>query len=383
MSFVAVAVGGSAVLGYSASRSAAKSAERSAQAIAATGDEANQLARDQFDWFKAEVARTQPQRDASEALANKVAGAQLQGMEFATQQARDMDARNKAVFQPLEDRIVADAQQFDTQGRRMQAANEAAAEVEASFGRAQDDLSRSLARSGVTPGSGRSMSLMQDAALQKAKAVTGATTSAVRNVEQQGYARRMDAAGIGKGIISNQATMQQIAQGGGAQAVGASGAATATSQGGANLMQAGFSGAQAGLSNAGNLYSQAARVQQYGDQNTMAGYGMLGQAAGFLLSDKNKKKGTGKQADTAQALQQVVATPVEDGWEYDEAKGAPAGSGGKKRTGPMAQKVRKTMGEEVAPGGQAIDIVSMNGKLMAGMQELAKRVNKIEKAVAA
>jgi hypothetical protein len=49
----------------------------------------------------------------------------------------------------------------------------------------------------------------------------------------------------------------------------------------------------------------------------------------------------------------------------------------------MAQRVRQTMGEEVAPGGKAIDVVSMNGKLIAGMQALTKRVARIEQRVAA
>lgn len=224
---------------------------------------------------------------------------------------------------------------------------------------------------------------MQDAALKKATAIAGATTGAVKNVEQQGYARKMDAVGLGKGIVGNQATMQQIAQSGGAQAVNASGAAINASQSGANLMQSGFQGARAGINDAGSLYGQAAKVQSYADSATMSGYKQLGQAAGFLLSDEGKKKGTGKRADTKKALAEVVDTPVDEGWEYDEAKGAPAGSGGTKHTGPMAQKVRKTMGEKVAPGGKAIDLVSMNGNLMAGMQELAKRMSKLEKRIAA
>jgi len=383
MSFIAAAVAGSAVLGYSASRSASKAASKQADAISQQGDAANQLGRDQFDWFKAEYASTKPTRDAAEALDLKVAGAQLAGMETATQQAKDLDTRNKTVFQPLEDSIVADAGTFDTAGRRVQAANEATADVEAAFGRAQDDLGRTLARSGVTPGGGRSQSLMQDAALKKATAIAGATTGAVKNVEQQGYARKMDAVGLGKGIVGSQATMQQIAQSGGAQAVNASGAAIGASQSGAGLMQTGFNGARAGINDAGSLYGQAAKVQSYGDQSKMQGYGMLGQAAGFILSDEDKKTGTGKRANTKKALAEVVDTPVDEGWEYDEANGAPAGSGGTKRIGPMAQKVRKTMGEKAAPGGKAIDLVTMNGNLMAGMQELAKRMTKVEKRIAA
>jgi hypothetical protein len=39
------------------------------------------------------------------------------------------------------------------------------------------------------------------------------------------------------------------------------------------------------------------------------------------------------------------------------------------------------MGGGVAPKGKVIDLVNMNGKLMAGMQALIKRVERIEKAV--
>ena len=45
----------------------------------------------------------------------------------------------------------------------------------------------------------------------------------------------------------------------------------------------------------------------------------------------------------------------------------------------MAQSVRKTMGNAVAPGGKAIDIVSMNGKMMAAIQALSKKVNQLER----
>lgn len=350
---------------------------------------------DALAWYKAEYAKTQPQRDAAIATGQKVSEAQLQGMQFATQQAKDMDARNKTVFQPLEDKIIKEASEYDTSGRRLQAANEATADVESAFGSAQDGLNRTLARSGVTPGSGRSMSLMQDVALKKATAVAGATTGAVKNVEQQGYARKMDAAALGKGIVGNQATQQSIAQSGGAQAVSASGAANGAALSGAGLMGAGFGTALQGQAQAGSLYGQAANLQaQSGNSGLM---GALGNVAGMYagsasgsaaitgllgMSDVTKKRKTGKKADTAEMLEQIENTPVEDGWEYDPAKGG-VPDGGVPHTGPMAQTVNKTMGEKAAPGGKVIDLVDMNGRMMAGMQELSKRMKKLEAKVAA
>lgn len=71
-----------------------------------------------------------------------------------------------------------------------------------------------------------------------------------------------------------------------------------------------------------------------------------------------------------------------DGWSYDPAKGGPD-EGGRKHTGPMAADVQASMGDAVAPGGKVINLVDMNGKLLAGMQALTKRVEKVERRVKA
>ena len=197
------------------------------------------LSKESLDWFKQEYAATAPDRADATARANAVSDAQLAGMEFATQAARDADTRNKTVFQPLEDKIVADAQAYDTEGRRMQAANEARASVETAYGNAQDGLNRTLQRQGVTPGSGRSLALMQDANLGKVKAITGATSDAVKNVEAQGYARMQDAAALGKGVVGNQATQQQIATQAGTAATGAAGAGLSHGHGPAGAVDVG------------------------------------------------------------------------------------------------------------------------------------------------
>jgi len=340
------------------------------------------LSKDALQWYKDEYAKTQPQRDAATATAQKVSESQIAGMDFATQQAKDMDTRNKTVFQPLEDKIVADAQNYDTAGRRTQAANEATADVEGAFGRAQQGLTRDLARTGATPNSGRSMSLMQDAALKKATATAGATTNAVKNVEQQGYARTMDAAALGKGIVGNQATQQQIAQSGGAQTVAASNAALNAASSGASMVGQGYRAAQTGQQQAGNLYGQVAGIQQKASDSNMTAIGQLAGLGAMYMSDRAKKNNTGKKIDTKKALKGVEETPVESGWQYDPAKGG-INDGGKPHDGPMAQQVRKHMGNKVAPGGKAIDVASMNAQLMGGMQELAKRVKSLEKRVAA
>lgn len=89
---------------------------------------------------------------------------------------------------------------------------------------------------------------------------------------------------------------------------------------------------------------------------------------GMAASDKKTKENI-KPAN-ASALDQVIDTPVKS-WNY---KKDPVN----KHIGPMAQDVKKNMGDEVAPEGKTIDVVSMNGMLMKAVQELAAEVKALK-----
>lgn len=340
-----------------------------------------ELGNKSFDWFTKEYEATRGQRDASTALGNQVANAQLEGMSFATDQAKEAAARSKAVFQPLQDKIVADAADFDTPGRRSQAAGEARADVEQSFGAAQQGLSRALGRSGARMGSGRSMALMQDAALDKAKAVAGATTNAVKGVEAQGYARKMDAAGLGMGVLGNQATQQQIASSTGGAAVGATSAANALSQSGAGLMSQGFNTALQGQGQAGSLYGQSANITAQNSGLDLGGLAALGQAgvsAYTAFSDERMKGGTGKPLSGKKARARMESMPVDEGWAYKT--GSAADDGGQPHDGPMAADVGRAIpGARMStPQGDKIDMVSIQGNLIAAVGDLSKDVKRLK-----
>lgn len=329
-----------------------------------------QLARDSFDWFRQEYERTRPQRDAAAERDGKIADAQLSGMNFATDEARRVSGRNQSVFEPLENKLVADSQTFDTPERRAQAAAEATADVESAVGRAQQANQRALMRSGVTLDSPAALALQQDAALGKARMVAGATGAATRNVEQQGYARRMDAAALGRGLPSNQATQQQIATNSGSAAVNSGAGAIGAAQAGVPIMQAGFNTAQQGLNSAGSLFGQAGQLT-----STTRGQDLnfLGNAFnGYMRSSKKVKKDTGQVTDGKEELAQVMSTPVHEGWRYDPSKGGPPDNG--PHTGPMAEDVHAKMGPSVAPGGEMIDVKRLTGTLMAAVQAVASDV---------
>ncbi len=343
-----------------------------ARASAALGEKA-------FDWFTKEYARTEPERTATATRNQMIADSQVKAMDFATQEAQEASARNKTVFQPLENQIVADSQTFDTPGRRADASARAAADVESAMGRATGDMNREILRRGGTVDDGSARGMAADIMLGKARATASATDQAERAIEQQGYARKMDAVGLGKGIVGTQATQQQIATSTGNAATAAGGAGLAANQSGAALMQSGFNTAMTGAGQAGSLYGQAAKLSQDNSDlgGLMTGAANLGSL--FAKSDKGMKKKTGKVTKGDAELAEINATPVHQGWQYDPAKGGPD-DGGKSHTGPMAQDVRKTMGDQVAPDGKEIDVVSVMGKMMAATQALTRRIKALEKS---
>ena len=87
--------------------------------------------------------------------------------------------------------------------------------------------------------------------------------------------------------------------------------------------------------------------------------------SGTALSDIRMKKNI-KPVSGRKALQALRRTPVSK-WGYKAGKGD-----GGQHIGPMAQTVNQTMGEDAAPDGTSIDLVTLNGMTMSAVQELDK-----------
>lgn len=343
-----------------------------------------QTGRDALTWFQQEYARTEPDRAAATSRAQELSGEQLQSMRLQNQIAADTDRYNRETFRPLEQRMVGDAQAFDTPERREAAAAEAGADVRMATGRQQDALSRSLMRSGVNPGSGAALAARQQGALAAASAEAGAETMARRRIEDGGWARMADAASLGRNLPGQQVAQAQTGIAAGQASQQSSNARLSAATSGADLLGQGFTSAMQGYRGSGQLYGQMASNAAQSSAGDAALMGSLGTLAGAVLfaSDEEVKSGTDKPADTKEMLSQVDAIKVKQGWRYDPAKGGPD-DGGMRHDGPMAGNVQQVMGDEVAPGGQAIDPVSMNGRLIGAVQEVSKRLKRIERMVAA
>lgn len=87
----------------------------------------------------------------------------------------------------------------------------------------------------------------------------------------------------------------------------------------------------------------------------------------FAVSDVNVKENI--KTPKGSFLDKIRNTGVFS-WMYKDGEGDE-----NKHLGPMAQDVKKNMGEEAAPGGKKIDLVNLNGINMAATQELANKVD--------
>jgi hypothetical protein len=186
---------------------------------------AERLGTRQMDFAERQYAEMKP-------LAESVAAAQMAAQAQQMQQAQDYYDYQTGTFRPVEQGLVRQAQEFDTEAYREQLAAQAAADTARAFGTAEGVTARNLARRGVGPGSGNAMAMQNQNALALASARAGAATGARNQAEQLGFARKLDVTGLGRGLA---------------------GASTAAYSGATGAGSAGLNSAMS----AGNQYSQA------------------------------------------------------------------------------------------------------------------------------
>lgn len=341
-----------------------------------------QLSKEALDWYKQIYADSAPDRAKAAALNEKVSNAQLEALNSNTALANDYAAYQRNTFRPMEQAIVADAQAFNTPDRVNQAVGKAQADVISAFNNVQGQQQRTMSRMGVNPSSGKALAMGNQTAMAQAAALAGASNKARTDTETLGYARKMDAANLGRNLASNQATSAGVALNAGNSAVSNAGQTLTQANQAAAQMGQGWSTAGNLNNSAASIYGNIAGIQNQANANDNAIFGALGQAAGgwasggfkMPTSDKRAKKNI-KPVSDSQALKQIEQTPVST-WDYKPGEGD-----GGHHTGPMAQHVRAKMGEQAAPGGTKIDLITLNGKNMAAIAALSRKVDKLSKKV--
>lgn len=239
------------------------------------------LGREALEWYKAEQQRQAPLQDAIARQDMEVAAFQLDQMRKQGEISDDYYNYMRGTFRPLEQRLVREATEFDTEARRDSEAGLAMAGVRQATDGQMGAVKRDAFRYGVNPNDGKFAAMRTNGALTSALGEAAAGNNARRQVEATGYARMADAANMGRGLASNQATAIQVGQGSGGLAVNAGGAANNVAMSGANLMGQGFGFGMQGLGQAGNLFGQQAGIQ---NQARGQDLGLLGSAFGSYMN---------------------------------------------------------------------------------------------------
>lgn len=197
--------------------------------------------------------------------------------------ADDYAAYEKNTFRPLERGIVAEAEAFDTEAKREQLAGLAAADVNASFTNARGQENRSLQRMGINPNSGRFAALNEQLTFGQASALAGAKNQSRMDAENMGFARKMDAAGLGRNLANNASTAYGVSLASNQAARSGAMAPTALMGQGYGAAQQGYSSAASSYGQAGNIYGQEFQGRMQGYQADQAARGAMMQGIGSAV----------------------------------------------------------------------------------------------------
>lgn len=238
-----------------------------------------QMSMEQLQWAKQIYAEEAPQREEAARLGNEVSQAQLEQMRQQTQIASQAQEDYNTIYRPIEQRLAADATNYDTPERRAAESAAAVASVEKNLAQQRGATTREMERSGVDPSSGKMADMSASLDLNAAKLKAGAGNAASKAVETVGYARRMDAASLGRGIASSQGTNAALASQFGSTAMGTQGQILAANQTGQAGLQQAYQTGISGLGGAGAQYGQvsgqASAANASKNANMAAGVGAV------------------------------------------------------------------------------------------------------------
>lgn len=332
------------------------------------------LSKETLDFYKQTYAEGAPAREAASTAAMRASNQAFDSMEQNNALAKSYADYNAGTFRPLEQSIVAGAQNYDSQANTDKKIGQSLADVSKQFAEAKGTAARDTARYGGDANSVRAQAMRNNFGMAEAAAKASASTAARNNIETQGYARKMDAANLGRNLASNQATSAGVSLNAGNSAVNNAQVPLTVASNAASQMGNGFSAAGNLNSSAGSLYNSAANIQNQASSSNDAMMGMLGSVAGKIAYSDVRLKTQIRGMNPDAALRAVTRTPVSN-WQYK--RGSVADDGGRRHTGPMAQDVQREMGNNAAPGGTTIDLISMNGVTMAAIQALNKKVDRL------
>lgn len=384
MAWVAVAAAAVTTVGGALLGGGGSSAPAADPNVGAAAQANAAISADALNFNKQVYAENKPRQAAMDALSTKVVNDQLAISKQNQTQAADQWARFNDQFVPVENQTVKDAMTIDTPAEQERAAGEAGAQVTKSYDATQKQTARSLAGMGINPNSGKALATTASTDMAKAADTANAMTNARQLVKDKGVTLRAGVANFGRNMPNTAANAYGVALNSGNNAVSNQGAGATMANGNAGVMNQGFSTAINGNSSVMNGLNQqygtqtnAWSAQQQADAASSAGVGKLaGSVFSTVYKSSKKLKNKTGSVDHADTLDKVKGMPV-DAWKYKSGV-----ADGGEHIGAYAEDVNANFGDKAAPGGKAIDIISMQGITLSAVKGLSKQVDQLEGKVA-
>ena len=281
----------------------------------------------------------------------------------------------KTKAQPVENALNDEAMAAGSLQKQNEAVDRAVADSQGGYTRAINTQLRQAKRYGINPDATGGM------AVQQGQATAAAATGARDKEIALGTAKKLDVAGLYRGMPGASQGAYSVANQSGNSAVNNSATVgngmVGATQAAGNLV---MGGQQLRLQGLGNVlgaqssnYNAAQQQNNSGFGSLLGGIGGLARGVGALYSSGIFGKSSEDLKEDKQpvtgALESLRKLPVE-AWSY---KDGVADEG--EHIGPYAEDVQEELGDQAAPGGKMLDLVSMNGLLLKGLQELADKVD--------
>jgi hypothetical protein len=278
VAWVGAGIAAVGVVSSASSARAATGAAADANSAALASQEKQAAERLAFD--KEQYADGAEDRKFASENAREIAGWQKEDRTKYNNLQDEQVARGR-VYQGEEDKMLEASKTYDNEGRRESEVKKAQADVNAGFTASNEQLKRDQGRRGINLSGAAAAEMDRKNRLAQSLGLASAATTATKNVETQGYARKMDALGLGKGLIGNQATQAGLQLGAGNASVGNAQVPIGIRQSAGTLMSQGYGNAGAAYSSlANNQMNSFMSANNYG---ASVGSG-VGQAFGSILN---------------------------------------------------------------------------------------------------
>lgn len=231
----------------------------------------------------------------------EISAAQKKIMSDTAKRSEEYAAYERETFRPLEKRLVAEAEGYDTAAKREELASQGMADVASAYQVQRQQALDTMAKYGINPNSARFAAINAQLGQGEAAARAGVATKSRIASEEMGRARLYDAAALGRGLASNATAAAGTATAAGT-AAGNSYMAPSEYMG-KSYGQTGqmLGGASSSFGTAGNIYGQEfnARMQGYNAQMANQGdmFGAFGSIAGMYLGGPGGTSIASKFAD--------------------------------------------------------------------------------------